>query len=307
MGRKGMMSAALFQTKLALYTSYVIAARVPTGWSAEALYWDTCDPYNYLRVDSGPDHDIAIYGGSDVKTGQETEPAVPGRAFATAVPGRAFVNSRRRGSDDSEYTSAHPSTAFEALEARFTRLCSGAPTLHRWLGQVIETDDGLPFIGENAPRQFIATGFAGNGYTLGTLAAMMARDRYLGRDNAWADLFRVDRKPFHGGIWRYVSENKDFPYHLVRDRLAQADAKDLDAVPNGMGMIVAHRGQKVVAYRADSGELTLLSPVCTHMKCLVRWNAAARTWDCPCHGSRFEPSGAVLSGPAETALQKVQE
>jgi nitrite reductase/ring-hydroxylating ferredoxin subunit len=169
----------------------------------------------------------------------------------------------------------------------------------------VETDDGLPFIGELAHREFIATGFCGNGFTLGTLSAMMARDRYLDRQNPWFDLFRVDRRPFHGGLWRYVQENLDYPYYLLRDRFARADTDTLDDVPNGAGKIVRLHGQKVAVYRDDAGHLTVCSPVCTHLKCLVRWNAADRTWDCPCHGSRFHATGAVLSGPAEAPLEPV--
>ena len=80
------------------------------------------------------------------------------------------------------------------------------------LSQVVETDDGPPFIGEHANREFIAMGFCGNGFTLGMLSAMMARNRYFERENPWFDLFRVDRRPFHGGLWRYVKENLDYPY-----------------------------------------------------------------------------------------------
>jgi Rieske Fe-S protein len=134
---------------------------------------------------------------------------------------------------------------------------------------------------------------------------MMARDRYLGRKNPWFDVFRVDRRPLHGGLWRYVQENLDYPYYLVRDRVAGADTDTLDDVPNGEGKIVRLHGQKAAAYRDDEGHVTVCSPVCTHLKCLVRWNAADRTWDCPCHGSRFHATGAVLSGPAEAPLAPV--
>src|SRR4029453_12820192 len=109
------------------------------------------------------------------------------------------------------------------LSARLMQRIPNAEVQHRWMGQVIETPDGLPFIGENTEHQFIATGFCGNGFTLGTLAATMARDRYLGRKNPWFDLLRVDRRPFHGGLWRYVKENVDFPYYLLRDRVARVD------------------------------------------------------------------------------------
>jgi glycine/D-amino acid oxidase-like deaminating enzyme/nitrite reductase/ring-hydroxylating ferredoxin subunit len=270
MGRKNAFGAALFQTKLSLYTSYVLGARLPLGSVPEALFWDTRDPYDYLRVDTHADHQYVIFGGEDVKTGQEED--------IHQLYGR--------------------------LENRLHHYLPNAQITHRWLGQVVETDDGLPFIGENTERQFIATGFCGNGFTLGTVSAVMARDRLMNRQNAWVDLFRVDRKPFHGGIWRYVSENVDFPKFFVRDRFAKAEG-DLNDVPAGQGRIITLDGDKVAAYRSEQGEVLLCSPVCTHMKCLVGWNDADKTWDCPCHGSRFHPDGRVHSGPAEEPLEVI--
>jgi nitrite reductase/ring-hydroxylating ferredoxin subunit len=171
---------------------------------------------------------------------------------------------------------------------------------------VVETADGLPYIGENSPSQFIATGFCGNGFTLGTLAAMLARDQYLKRRNPWFDLLRVDRRPFHGGLWRYVSENVDYPYYFLRDRVAAADEGSFADIPAGEGRVLKWQGKKVAAYRDEGGALSVLSPVCTHLKCLVRWNMADKSWDCPCHGSRFHPDGRVLSGPAESPLEKLE-
>ena len=271
-GRAGALKATLLQTKLALYTTYVLGARLPAGTIEPGVYWDTSDPYYYLRVDEGSDHQYAIFGGEDVKTGQE--------------------------GDNLE--------VFTRLQARLHELLPAAELRHRWMGQVIETDDGLPFIGENAEGEFIATGFAGNGFTFATLGATMARDRLLGRENPCFDLFRVDRKPFHGGAWRYLRENVDYPYHLLRDRMKPAQGETLAELGRGEGKILKLEGDKVAAYRDESGAVTLLSPVCTHLGCLVRWNAADSSWDCPCHGSRFRPSGEVLSGPAERPLAPVQ-
>jgi glycine/D-amino acid oxidase-like deaminating enzyme/nitrite reductase/ring-hydroxylating ferredoxin subunit len=274
MGMKGPIAAALFQTKLTLYTSYVLGAELPANTLPEALFWDTNDPYEYLRVEVRDSHQYVIFGGGDVKTGQE------------------------------QNTEAQ----FEKLEQRLRAVLPEARLRHRWMGQVVETDDGLPFIGENAPRQFIATGFSGNGFTLGTLSAMMIRDRLIQRANPWSDLLRVNRKPAHDGVWRYVRENLDYPYYLLRDRMARAERSTFEelqqSLQRGEGKVVALDGEKVAAYRDDQGQVTLCSPVCTHMKCLVHWNSADRTWDCPCHGSRFQPTGEVLSGPAEQPLEK---
>jgi Rieske Fe-S protein len=173
---------------------------------------------------------------------------------------------------------------------------------HRWSGQVIETPDGLPYIGQSADHQYAATGYAGNGLTFGTLGGMMMSDAILGRTNPWTDLFDPGRKAVTRGLWDYIKENVDYPYYLVRGRFAGADAQSLRAVKRGEGKIVQRDGAKVAAYRNPSGAITLRSAVCTHMGCIVAWNPAERTWDCPCHGSRFTPAGEVISGPAESPL-----
>ncbi len=271
LGKTGVFKGTLFQTKLALYTSYVLGAKLPHGQMPEALFWDTSEPYYYLRIDRKNDHDYAIFGGEDCKTGQEKD------------------------ADE----------MFARLHQKLKAILPAAEIQQRWLGQVVETDDGLPFIGENEGQQFVATGYCGNGFTLGTLAATMVRDRYLKRKNPWFDLFRVDRKPFHGGAWRYVTENLDFPYYMLRDRLARTEGESVNDLKIGEGKILRLDGRKVAAYRGEDGKVILRSPICTHMKCIVRWNLADKTWDCPCHGSRFKPDGAVFSGPAESPLGNI--
>lgn len=268
-GKTNTLRAMLFQTKLALYSSYAVGAKIPSGTIPSALYWDTNDPYYYLRVEPKRGHDYAIFGGEDHKTGQETD--------TTAI--------------------------FQRLEKRFRQIVPQAEIDHRWSGQVIETNDGLPFIGETAERQFTATGFAGNGMTFGTLGAMMAVDSVLRRKNPWQEIFEVHRAKIRGGTWSYLKENKDYPYYMVRDWLGGAGANSLEAVKKGEGKILHLNGRKVAAYRDDDGEVSLCSPVCTHLKCIVGWNDAERTWDCPCHGSRFKPTGEVISGPAEEPLE----
>jgi glycine/D-amino acid oxidase-like deaminating enzyme/nitrite reductase/ring-hydroxylating ferredoxin subunit len=270
-GKASPISATLFQSKLALYTSYVLGAKIPHGVVPEALFWDTNDPYYYLRNDAHRAGDYLIFGGEDVKTGQEKD----------------------------------ANEVFKKLEQELKKLLPAAEVADRWLGQVVETNDGLPFIGESADKQFVATGFCGNGFTLGTLSAFMARDRYLGRKNPWFDLFAVNRRKFHGGTWRYIKENLDYPYYLLRDRIGPAQGDSLDDLKFGEGKILRLDGRKVAAYRDATGKVTLLSPVCTHLKCIVHWNPAGETWDCPCHGSRFAPDGKVFSGPAEAPLEKM--
>lgn len=173
---------------------------------------------------------------------------------------------------------------------------------------MIETNDGLPFIGELVEgKQFGATGFSGNGMTFGTLGAMMAADAVLKRKNPWQDLFDPGRKKLLGGTWNLLKENKDYPYYMLRDWLGGAEGDSLRALKSGQGKILKLDGKKVAAYRDDKGEVSLCSPICTHLKCIVGWNDAERTWDCPCHGSRFKPTGEVISGPAEEPLEKLSK
>jgi Rieske Fe-S protein len=270
-GFASVASATLFQTKLLLYTSYAFGARAPAGTIPEAMFWDTREPYDYLRTDRHRDFDYIIYGGEDHKTGQKKK----------------------------------TEKAYARLFGRLKKILPDARVDHRWSGQVISTPDGLPYIGENAKQQFIATGFCGNGITFGTVAAMMARDWATGKNNPWADLFAVDRKKIKGATWNYLRENKDYPYYMIKDRISRPEAESVRELKRDDGMIIGSRGKKVAAYRDRNGKLYKLSPVCPHLGCHVRWNSAESTWDCPCHGSRFKPSGEVIAGPAEEALSPI--
>jgi glycine/D-amino acid oxidase-like deaminating enzyme/nitrite reductase/ring-hydroxylating ferredoxin subunit len=270
-GIANVFHAALFQSKLALYTSYAIGAKAPKGTFPTALFWDTSSPYQYLRIDDHPRHQYAIFGGEDHKTGQERD------------------------------TEAR----FRRLEDLFAAYVSNAEVKHRWSGQVVETNDGLPLIGEIAERQFVATGYAGNGMTFGTLGAIMARDAALGRKNPWQDLLAVNRKKLIGGTWNYLKENLDYPYYMIKDRLNASEGKSLRSLKRREGKILAHRGGRVAASRDQHGKVRMLSPFCTHLGCIVQWNQAESTWDCPCHGSRFQPNGQVIAGPAESPLEQV--
>jgi Rieske Fe-S protein len=214
--------------------------------------------------------DYAIFGGQDHKTGQETDTA----------------------------------SAYQRLEEALRKIFPEAELDHRWSGQVIETPDGLPYMGETASRQFAATGFGGNGMTFGTLGAMMAVDAFLKRKNPWSDLFAIDRKEFKAA-WDYLKENKDYPYYFVRDWVGGTEGKSLSALKRNEGKILRLAGRKVAAFRDEHGKVSLCSPVCTHLKCIVAWNNAEKTWDCPCHGSRFKATGEVIAGPAEEDLEKL--
>jgi nitrite reductase/ring-hydroxylating ferredoxin subunit len=246
-----------------------VAGRVAKGVVPDVLLWDTADPYRYFRVESHRGHDVVILGGEDHKTGQA-------------------------GDTEQRYA---------RLEQALAALVPGVELTHRWSGQVIETPDGLPYIGATAEHQYAGTGYAGNGLTFGTLAGMMIADRILGRANPWADLFDAGRKAVRHGLWDYLKENTSYPYYLILDRFAGAEGRSLRAVKRGEGKVVERNGKKVAAYRDPAGAFTVRSATCTHMGCLVRWNPSEKTWDCPCHGSRFATDGKVISGPAESPLR----
>lgn len=269
-GRQGTVSASIQQTTLALYTSYAMQGRVDRHLDA-GCFWDTSDPYRYVRVQHDAGGSVVIAGGEDHKTGQCEDTQVP----------------------------------FDTLERWFRELSPDVSITHRWSGQVIESLDGLPLIGEVEEGQYIATGYAGNGMTFGTLAAMVIHDAIVGRKNAFADVMHVNRRMVPRSPLEYVRENMDYPKRMVLDRLPSASRTTVEGLPRGVGAVVTLDGRPVAAARHDDGSVTLRSAVCPHMGCHVRWNNAERTWDCPCHGSRFTPLGDVLAGPAEAPLAEV--
>lgn len=270
LGLNNLFSGTLFQSKLASYSTYAIGATLPKGRVPEASYWDTDDPYYYLRVHSRSQDDYLIFGGEDHKTGQEA---------------------------DGMQRYAH-------LESVLSTFLPEVKIDHRWSGQVVETHDGLPYIGPVNERQFIATGFAGNGMTFGTLSGVMACDWILERENPWQELFSIERKSIRSGAWNYLTENAGYPYHLIKGYLGSLSGGNVEELEKGAGRVIKLDGKRCAVYRDPQGELTACSAICTHLGCVVEWNGAEQTWDCPCHGSRFSTDGQVLAGPAETALEK---
>jgi glycine/D-amino acid oxidase-like deaminating enzyme/nitrite reductase/ring-hydroxylating ferredoxin subunit len=263
----------LLHTKIAAYRSYAIATEVEPGY-LRGLFWDTADPYHYTRVQAIDSRSYLIVGGEDHRTGEE------------------------------KLTDVHYDNLVAYTRDRFP----GGPVKFRWSGQIIEPVDGLPFIGPNSGSRYVyvATGYAGNGITYGTLAAMMFADHVMGRRNPYADLYDATRVKPLASAYDYVAENVLFPAHLVKDRLtnANADVTSIDGLRPGEGGIFAGEQGKIAVCRDAKGELHAVSPVCTHLACDVAWNSAEQSWDCPCHGSRFTPDGKVVNGPAVSDLQR---
>jgi glycine/D-amino acid oxidase-like deaminating enzyme/nitrite reductase/ring-hydroxylating ferredoxin subunit len=178
---------------------------------------------------------------------------------------------------------------------------------YRWSAQDNTAIDGLPYVGRLTPfegRVLMATGFAKWGMTGGTAAAMVLRDLVLGLANPWAKLLDPNRLNARASAGRLIKENAQVALHFAGDRLTRPGQRSIEELEPGEGGIVRHRGERVAAYRDEQGALTAVSPVCTHLGCQVSWNRAERSWDCPCHGSRFAPGGEVLQGPAVHRLER---
>jgi glycine/D-amino acid oxidase-like deaminating enzyme/nitrite reductase/ring-hydroxylating ferredoxin subunit len=178
---------------------------------------------------------------------------------------------------------------------------------YRWSTQDPLPADGVPFVGPLTPlakRSYMATGFAKWGMTNGTAAAMLLADAVLGRDNPWAPTFDSNRLRPRAAAPKLVKENANVGWHFLTDRLKQPGSRSLDELRPGEGAVVRHEGESVAAYRDDYGQVMAVSPTCTHLLCRVAWNEAERSWDCPCHGSRFAPDGTVIEGPAVRDLER---
>jgi len=266
-------------TKQAPYLTYVIGARVPHNSVARALYWDTLEAYHYIRLQPmGQGADLLIIGGEDHKAGQ--------------------------ADDQPERWSRLEEWARE----RFPMM---APVEYRWSGMVMETTDGLAFIGRNpmdAANIYIATGDSGMGLTHGTIAGILLTDLILGKENPWSKIYDPSRKPVWGMAWKeFLLENVNVAKEYAKDWLGGGDVSSVDEIPRGEGAVLRRGLKKIAVYRDGRGTEHELSAVCPHLGCIVHWNGAEKSWDCPCHGSRFDPLGRVISGPANTPLGSISE
>ena len=262
----------LLHAKLAAYRTYAVAfEHAPPG--EDALFWDLAEPYHYIRRQTVSGRDYVIVGGDDHKVGEDEDTAVPFIHLENYVREKFHVDV--------------------------------GPTDFRWSGQIIVPVDGLPLIGRNSAsdRVYVASGYSGNGITNGTLAAMVIADQIVLGQSRFTHLFDPTRIKPIASAKSFISENADFPKHLIQDRLPHPGPEALAAIPPGEGQVLSFRGQRLAVYRNANGEVSALSPVWTHVGCLVHWNSAEKSWDCPCHGSRFDPHGRVLNGPAVSALE----
>ncbi|MBB4481581.1 FAD-dependent oxidoreductase [Rhizobium etli] len=260
-------------TKQAPYRTYAMAFEIARGIVPDGLYWDTEDPYHYVRLHPGDDEsDFLIVGGEDHKTG-------------------AADNADDR---------------FAALTSWIRRLVPdlGAET-HRWSGQVMETIDYAGFIGRNPgnERLFVVTGDSGEGMTHGVVASLLISGLILQGDSPWRELYEPSRKTV-SAVGNYLAENATMIKNFA-EYVAPGEIKSVDRLRPGEGAIVREGMTKVAAFRSDDGTLHRRSAACTHVGCHVHWNSLERCWDCPCHGSHFAVDGTVLNAPAVSPLSEL--
>jgi Rieske Fe-S protein len=179
------------------------------------------------------------------------------------------------------------------------------PVTHTWGGQVMEPVDGLAFIGHNpldADNVYTVTGDSGNGMTHGTIAGMLITDQILGRANPWAALYDPGRITLRASA-EFAKEAANTVAQYA-DWMTAGDVDSPDAIPRDSGAVVRCGARKLAVYRDAIGALHERSAACPHLGCIVAWNPAEKTWDCPCHGSRFDKFGEVINGPANAGLAR---
>jgi glycine/D-amino acid oxidase-like deaminating enzyme/nitrite reductase/ring-hydroxylating ferredoxin subunit len=272
----------VIHTKQAPYRTYVVALRVPKGAIPHILMWDTGDqnikpyPYHYVRLQNFDDNnDILIVGGEDHKTGQ---------------------------ADDAK-------NRFSNLET-WTRekFPEAQEMLYRWSGQVMEPVDSLAFIGRNPLDEkniYICTGDSGNGMTHGTIAGLLISDLIRGKENPWEAVYDPSRITLQTAP-DFIEENLNVAKQFG-DYLTKGDIERVEQLSAGDGAILKEGLKPVAAYRNEAGVLFVSSAVCPHLKCIVHWNSEERSFDCPCHGSRFTGEGKVINGPANRDLEPINQ
>ncbi len=255
-------------TKQAPYRSYVLTFEIPRASVAKGLYWDTLDPYHYVRTAKSElnDKDFLIVGGEDHKTGQNK----------------------------------NPEDCFKRLENWTRRRFSMVGALvNKWSGQVMEPVDGLAYLGHNPMDRenvYVITGHSGTGMTYSTIGALLITDQIMGRKNDWEAIYNPSRVNLHS-IGTFLKENLNAASQYKEWFTAKQNS-DLENLRHGEGLVLRKGLKPIAAYKNTSGQLELRSATCPHLGCVVAWNTVEKSWDCPCHGSRFNCDGRVVEGPA---------
>lgn len=264
----------VFNFRCAPYRSYVLGLKLKSGKYPDALVYDMQEPYHYVRSHIIDGEQLLLVGGNDHKTGHED-----------------------------------PTKSFDDLEKYAHKFYNVSSVKYRWSSQYYVPVDGLPYIGQMPFAEkgiYCATGFNGNGMMLGNVSGKILADLILKNQSKYADLFDPSRIKPIDGFAEFVKENADVAYHFVAGRIAIHQTDSVMRIAPGDGKVVEVNGQKLAVYRDDKGVVHALSPVCRHAACIVNWNNAEKTWDCPCHGARYDIDGNVLTGPATKGLKNLE-
>ncbi|MDQ3365992.1 MAG: FAD-dependent oxidoreductase [Myxococcota bacterium] len=257
----------------AAYRTYMLGFDLVAGTIPHGLYWDTLDPYHYIRITRGEQgREVLLVGGNDHRVGQG-EPT-------------------RQWAELEEWTRKWFPVAGKIVA--------------RWSGQIIEPAGGLAHIGKSPDidHAYVVTGDSGNGLTHGTIAGLLIPSLIRGGEHRWAEIYDPKRSHLRA-IGTLVSEaaKSSAPY---TDWLRGGDVSSFDDIPRGEGAVVRKGLHLVAAFRDEAGVCHMRSATCTHLRGVVHWNTGEKTWDCPCHGSRFDAYGRVLNGPAPTDLAEIE-
>ena len=268
------LDRGLFFAKCHPFRDYVLAAPIEAARAPKGMFISTESPTHSIRTTPHEGGLLLIVGGEGHKTGQEPDTEERYRCLADWVTARFGVSDFR----------------------------------YRWSTQDNASADRVPYIGRlrrTSGHLWTATGFSGWGMTGGTVAGLLLADLVQAIDNPWRDLYDPQRiNPVASGP-TLLKENADVGLRFVSDRLRTMKTGDPNALAPGEAQVMLCGGRRCAAYRDDQGTLHAVSAVCTHLGCVVSWNGAERSWDCPCHGSRFSVDGAVLQGPAVRDLEPV--
>jgi glycine/D-amino acid oxidase-like deaminating enzyme/nitrite reductase/ring-hydroxylating ferredoxin subunit len=268
------LDRGLFFTKVHPYRAYVLAAAIEAEKAPNGMFVTSKSPTRSIRTTPHEGRLLLLLGGEGHKTGTDSQ------------------NEQR----------------FETLHEFLRTNFDAGPVEYRWATQDYYSVDRVPYIGSLTRRSkhiYVATGFSGWGMTNGTLAGMILADAVLGTENAWVGVFRSKRRKPRTSAARFVKENASVARHWLADGLTVRAARPLRTLARGQAAVLRISGRKVAVYRDEDGTLQAVSAICSHLACLVHWNSAERSWDCPCHGSRFGVDGRVLQGPAVRDLASI--
>ena len=262
----------LLHFRCAPYRSYAIAVTLSDENYPNELAYDMYDPYHYYRTQVIDGKKYLIAGGEDHKTAHEENTLM----------------------------------CFDKLEAYLRKFYNIKEVAFKWSSQYFEPADGIPYIGQlpgHPDHQYVATGFGGNGITFGTLSAIILRDILTNKENPLQEIFDPNRIKPVAGFANFVKESADVVGILAKSVFPAEKLDELADLAYDEARVVKYEGSSLAIYKDIQGGIHAVNPDCTHISCSVAWNSAEKSWDCPCHGSRFSYDGEMLTGPARKDLE----